>query len=263
MMTSTSELPSALDRLEEIRLRTENKRLAVFLDYDGTLTPIVDSPEHAVLSSKARETVRALSRRATVAVISGRDLPDVRRLVDVNGIFYAGSHGFEFEGPNGWCPEFQQAEIFLPVLDAAETELRGFMKAYTGALVERKKYSIAVHYRLVDKNEHAAVEEVVAKAAMLHPELRRAAGKKVHELQPGIAWNKGRALLWFMETLKLDAAEALPVYIGDDITDEDAFKAVRNSGIGVIVRDESRLTAASYVLDNTDQVGRFLEALGT
>ena len=261
MNTSTADLPSALERLEEIRTRARDKRLAVFLDYDGTLTPIVDRPELAVLSEQTRDTVRRLAGCLMVAVISGRDLRDVRRLVGIDSIFYAGSHGFEIEGPQGWGMESRQGAELLPVLDVVEGELREHLRAIPGALVERKKFSVAVHYRLVEPGSLQAVEDAVAQTAGLHRELRRSAGKKVHELLPGIDWHKGKALLWLLEVLELDAADVLPLYLGDDITDEDAFDVLRGAGIGIVVRDEPRPTSAAYGLDSPDEVRRFLEAV--
>ena len=262
MNPSTAELPSALERLEEIEARARDKRLAVFLDYDGTLTPIVDRPELAVLSEQTRDTVRRLAGCLRVAVISGRDLRDVRRLVGIDNIFYAGSHGFEIEGPQGWRLESPEGAELLPVLDEVEGELQQRLRAIPGALVERKKFSVAAHYRLVEPGSLQAVEDAVAQAAGRHPELRRSAGKKVHELQPAIDWNKGKALLWLLEVLELDAADVLPLYLGDDITDEDAFEVMRGAGVGIVIRDEPRPTAAAYGLDNPDEVRRFLESVG-
>ena len=263
MIASTTDLPSALDRLEEITARARHKRLAVFLDYDGTLTPIVDRPDLAILSEETRNTVRELARRSTVAVISGRDLQDVRRLVGIDNIFYAGSHGFQIEGPEGWHPDLQPGAESLGVLDEAERELRELLHDISGVLVERKQFSIAVHYRLVEEGSLKAVEDAVARVAERRPELRRAAGKKVHELQPRVDWHKGRALLWLLEALDLDKPEILPLYVGDDITDEDAFEVLRDRGVGIVVRDEPRPTAAAYALDNPEQVRSFLEAVGS
>jgi len=215
---SSAALPSALECVQQIRQQIGGRDLAVFLDYDGTLTPIVDRPELALLPEPMRETVRRLARRATVAVISGRELADVRRLVGIDGIFYSGSHGYQIEGPGGWRLELEQAASFLPVLDRAERRLRA-------------------------------------------GELRRAQGKMVHELRPALDWDKGKALLWLLEVLHLDPAQAFPLVLGDDITDEDAFAVVRDTGVGILIRDEDRLTAARYVLDNTDEARQFLEAI--
>lgn len=257
-------LPSALERLDELMRLARGKQPAVFLDYDGTLTPIVERPELAVLSTQMREAVEELGRLCTVAVISGRDLSDVRRLVGIESIFYAGSHGFDIAGPRDRRIESQQGAEFIPALDAAESRLRDLLGDMEGVLVERKRFSIAVHYRQVPPDRTAAVEEAVDEVAADHPDLRKGTGKKVFELQPQMEWHKGKAVLWLLEALELDRKDVLPIYIGDDVTDEDAFEALRGRGIRVIVRDdEDRPTYAQYALQDTEEVRSFLKALAS
>jgi alpha,alpha-trehalase len=251
------QLPSALERVDAIAGQKQ-RRLAIFLDYDGTLTPIVPRPEDAVLAPAVRETVARLARLCTVAIISGRDLADVRALVGVEGLVYAGSHGFDIAGPLGSTAGGSERDRFLPLLAQAEAELRAALERLAGVQIERKKYSIAVHYRNVADADLAAVEAVVAQALARHPTLRDLPGKKVHDLQPRIDWDKGKALLHLLRTLDLDRPDVLPIYVGDDITDEDAFAALQGRGIGIVVRDEPRPTTASLALDSPQQVHRLL-----
>jgi alpha,alpha-trehalase len=258
---STEALSSALECMEEIMHHMVGKRIAVFLDYDGTLTPIVERPEQAVLSQEVRDSVKELANHCTVAIISGRDLQNVQELVGIDTIFYAGSHGFDIAGPKGRHVEYQQGKDFLPVLDRAEQMLHDRLKEIRGALIERKKFSIAVHYRKVQEEEVGAVEDAVDEVLDRHEELRKSSGKKMYEVQPKIEWDKGRALLWLLEKLELDRPDVLPLYIGDDITDEHAFKVLRGRGIGIVVRDGSRRTAARYALEDPDDVQKFLKAL--
>ncbi len=251
-------LPSAIGRFEEISRRVGGKRLAVFLDYDGTLTPIVETPDRAVMHEDMREAVIELSRQCPLGIISGRDLRDVRDKVKIDSIVYAGSHGFDIAGPEGLQAENTVGEEFLPVLDKAEKELSQNLRSLPGLLVERKKFAIAIHYRLVDPGRVEGIEKAVDEVAARHPELRKAFGKKVFELQPQIDWHKGKALLALLGTLKLDGGEVLPFYIGDDVTDEDAFRALQGRGIGIVVRDQPYETAAAYSLRNPDEVREFL-----
>ena len=113
-------IPSALEHVQEIA--RSGDRIAVFLDYDGTLTPIVSHPQDAWLPDSMRQTLRSLAARVPVAILSGRDLDDVRGRVLVDGIVYAGSHGFDIAGAGGLRRELGAA--YLPVLETAETELR-------------------------------------------------------------------------------------------------------------------------------------------
>src|SRR3954470_7999777 len=124
-------LPSPLNLIDEIIAAAAEKRLAVFLDYDGTLTPIVSQPEDAWLTDSMRETLRSLAARVPVAILTGRDLDDVRGLVLVDGIVYAGSHGFDIAGAGGLRRELGAA--YLSVLDTAETELREALDEIVGA----------------------------------------------------------------------------------------------------------------------------------
>ncbi len=255
----TQALPSALDRSGEIAEALRGRTLALFLDYDGTLTPIVERPELAVLSEETRAVLDALAARCVVAVISGRDLDNLRELVGVESAYYAGSHGFCIAGPQGWAQTSEHGVEFLPILDAAERELRAEIEAIPGALVERKYLSIATHYRLVDPARAPEVESIVDAVHARHRSLRKTSGKKVFELQPDIDWDKGQAVLWLLQALQLDRPDVLPIFVGDDLTDEDAFRVLRDRGLGIVVRDAARPTAARYALDDTDQVR---EALG-
>lgn len=256
-------LPSALDEFERISRQAGGKRIAVFLDYDGTLSPIVETPDKALMQEDMRDAVFELSRHCTVGIISGRDLEDVKDKVRIDSIVYAGSHGFDIEGPSGLQVENQIGLEFLPVLDSAEKELSQELSSIQGMLVERKKFAIAIHYRLVDPRMFETVEKVVDEVAARYKDLRKAYGKKIFELQPDIDWHKGKALLALLDTLKLDREDVLPFYIGDDVTDEDAFRGLKGRGIGIVVRDKSYETAADYSLKHPDEVREFLSKMIT
>jgi len=251
-------LPSALKCRREIEACAENRRIAVFLDYDGTLTPIVDRPGKAVLSGKMRQRLAKLSRSLPVGIISGRDLQDVRARVGLDAIVYAGSHGFDIHGPDF---SYRQGLDFLPALDGAERQLNERLRPISGARVDRKLFAIAVHYRQVADEDVQAVERVVNEVVSMHSELRKSTGKAIFELKPDTDWDKGRALIWILEKMDLDRPDALPFYIGDDTTDEDAFRDISNRGIGVLVRSDSRPTWARYALETPGEVGRFLTFL--
>ena len=257
---NTADLPSALDRVDEI-LGSRPRRLAVFLDYDGTLSPIVPRPEDAVLDEPMRATVRRLAAVCAVAVISGRDLADVRERVDLDEIVYAGSHGFDIAGPGGLRREHPEAQAILAALSEAEAALRERVANIPGAQIERKKYSIAIHFRNVAQDRAANVEAAVDAVAAGHANLRKGHGKKVFELQPRLDWHKGRAVAWLLDALELNSPEVLPLYVGDDLTDEDAFQILRGRGVGIVVRDEPRPTAAHYALEDPAEVDAFLNQL--
>jgi trehalose 6-phosphate phosphatase len=254
-------LPKALEHLEDIRRQLDNKDVVVFLDYDGTLTPIVDRPDQALLSSAMRQTLRDLASCCPVAIISGRDRADVQELVHIDAIVYAGSHGFDIADPQNRQVPYEMGTTFGPLLEEAETALRQKLAAVEGAFVEPKKFSLAVHFRNAAQADEAAVEAIVDDVLTHYPDLRKGRGKKVFDLQPRINWHKGKAVLWLLQALQLDGTNVLPIYIGDDLTDEDAFKALAQRGIGIVVEDSARPTAASYVLKNPIEVQVFLRQL--
>src|SRR5215217_5685258 len=205
-------IPLALEHIQEIARSGE--RMAIFLDYDGTLTPIVSHPQDAWLSESIRQTLRSLAGRLPVAILSGRDLDDIRGRVYVDGIVYAGSHGFDIAGAGGLRRELGAA--YLRVLDRAEMELREALDEIPDAQLERKHFSVAAHYRNVNENDAFRVALAVDTVAARHRELRKMDGKKVYELLPDIDWDKGKAVLWLLETLGLEGRNTLPIYIGDD-----------------------------------------------
>jgi trehalose 6-phosphate phosphatase len=259
----SDELSSALENAAEIARCAMNGRLAVFLDYDGTLTPIVDRPERAYFPEAAREAVRNLAELCTVAVVSGRDLQDVRRLVGIEEIFYAGSHGFDIAGPQGWHLDYQQGIEYLPSLDLAEEELKRQLENLEGVLVERKRFAVAVHFRRVAEERRREVEAAFDEVLGGHSNLRKSGGKMIFELRPDIDWDKGKAVSWLLAQLGLEGPGVLPLYLGDDLTDEDAFRELRRrgEGLGIVVREELRVTAAHYALEHTGEVRQFLQAL--
>lgn len=252
---------SALAALPQIVQRLGARRLALFLDFDGTLTPIVERPDLAVLSAPMRVTLQRLARLCGVAVVSGRDLDDIRERVGVAELAYAGSHGFDIVGPAGYGHAPAAAQAAVPDLDAAEHELRARVAEVRGALLERKRFGLAVHFRMVAPGGEVAVERAVDAALRGRPRLEKRHGKKVFELLPAIAWDKGAAVQWLREAFGWAGAETMSMYIGDDVTDEDAFRVLRNDGVGIVVSDVARSTAAHYRLNDPQQVAQFLNSL--
>jgi alpha,alpha-trehalase len=254
--------PSALDRRDEIARALGEGQPAVFLDYDGTLTPIVSRPEDAHLSAEMRATVGHVAGRCPVAIVSGRDRADVEARVRRDDVLYAGSHGFDISGPGGLRDEYQRGRELLPDLDTAERALRDRLDRIAGARVERKRFAIAVHDRNVIESDRGDVEAAVDAVHEDHPRLRKTGGKCIHELRPDVDWDKGRAVRRVLELLRLDPA--VPVYLGDDETDEDGFLAVARGGIGIRVTEPGEgitPTRAAYSLRDTGEVRQFLEWL--
>jgi trehalose-phosphatase len=267
MAKHISDLPHALAHRDELTRLLDGRSPAVFLDYDGTLTPIVNRPEDAVISHGMRRTIRELAGRCPVCVISGRDRRVVQELMGLDNLIVAGSHGFDIWSPEGIVEREEGAE-FGALLDEVKRRLHEELDPIEGALVEPKRTSIAAHYRLVSDEERPRVREVVDTILAEHPEeLRITPGKMVYEIQPKIEWDKGRAMLYLLGTLDLEREDVVPLYLGDDVTDEDAFEALSDRGIGIFVgrADDpevaGRTTAADYLLLSTEEVKQFLDTL--
>lgn len=260
-----SELPDAIRALESsAESMLGDRQPAVFFDFDGTLSDIVDDPDAARLTAGAAEAVQSLTAQCPVAVLSGRDLADVRQRIGLPGIWYAGSHGFELIAPDGEHHQNDAAAAALPVLEEAAAELRGQLGAIPGVAVEHKRFGVAVHYRNAARDRVGEVAAAVRTAGQ-RTALRVTTGREVIELRPNIDWDKGKTLRWVVDQIRDAESDSLvPIYLGDDITDEDAFDAVHGGGIGIVVRhsdDGDRATAAQFALDSPARVSEFTERL--
>ncbi|MFC3415398.1 trehalose-phosphatase [Algoriphagus hitonicola] len=260
-MRKAEKLPDAIQNIEEIFKQIGSKQPALFLDYDGTSTPIVPNPEDAILSVQAKKILKQLSQKINVSMISGRDREDVAAMVDLNSLIYAGSHGFDISGPNGLEMQYQSGMKALPDLDEAEKNLTKKLKNIKGCKVERKKFAIAVHFRNVDEQEVGLVKNRVEEELKNQDRLKKGTGKKIIELKPDLDWHKGKALTWLMKKLDLNGAQYIPIFIGDDVTDEDAQKVVEENGIGIIVDPIDSETSATYKLKDPEETIRFLAKL--
>uniref|UniRef100_A0A0E0IWA4 Trehalose 6-phosphate phosphatase n=1 Tax=Oryza nivara TaxID=4536 RepID=A0A0E0IWA4_ORYNI len=278
--------PSALTSFEDIVNLARGKRLALFLDYDGTLSPIVDNPENAVMSDEMRSAVKHVASLFPTAIISGRSRDKVFDFVKLTELYYAGSHGMDIMGPvrksdsSGQHVEcirstdsegkevnlFQPASEFLPMISEVYKKLSESIKDIDGARMEDNKFCVSVHYRNVAPHDYGEVHQRVTAVLKNYPCLRLTHGRKVLEVRPVIDWNKGKAVEFLLESLGLCGKEdVLPIYVGDDKTDEDAFKVLKaNSiGFGILVSSVPKDTDAFYSVRDPAEVMEFLKKLAS
>jgi len=253
--------PSALREWPELSEKLKERRPALFLDYDGTLTPIVSRPELAVLSDERRSVLERVAARYPTTIISGRGRDDVEGLVGLPNLAYAGSHGFDIVGPGGAAVGHAVADWIEPVMGRVASMVKPRLEGIDGTLIEEKRFSIAVHYRLVDEALVPSIESIVDEAVASDARLKKGYGKKVFEVRPDVDWDKGKALLFLLEALGLDSPDVVPFYIGDDVTDEDAFDVLRDRGIGILVSQAPRPTKATYWVQAPWEVYAFFERL--
>lgn len=240
--------------------------IALLLDFDGTLAPIVARPEMAELSPDTRRLLEQLRVRPDVhlAVVSGRSLADIRERVGITGIIYVGNHGMQIEGP-GVSLLHPQAAAARPKLDQASRELRQLLADFQGAWLEDKGLTLSVHYRALPDQHVPALTAAVLERISAVSALRLGHGKKVLEVRPKVDWHKGRAVLHLLEKLHLPPGTPV-LYYGDDISDEDAFVAIRDvygeSGEAILVADSPALTSAARAyLRSPAEVGQHLATL--
>ncbi len=230
--------------------------LLLCADYDGSLTPIVDHPDKAVLSSEVRDLLRALNHRAntTVAIISGRALGEVKERVGLPELIYAGDHGIEIEGPT-FRYVHPNAVARQEVLAELAAALGSRLQVIPGAWLEKKPFSLSVHLRHVEEAGRQRLRDDVTWCANeFLPSVEMTDGKMVIEIRPRLDWNKGCAALWIKE--HLGVRNTLTIYMGDDRTDEDAFERLTD-GINVKVGRPVN-SAAGFFVDSPNEVRQFL-----
>ncbi|MFC1940115.1 trehalose-phosphatase [Chloroflexota bacterium] len=237
-------------------------------DYDGTLTPIVSRPDEAILSPDVRKKLRALAEKTnfSVGIISGRALSEVKAMVGVEGIYYAGNHGLEIEGPGlrFTNPAARAARTVIKDLAGQLSDRLGNIKE---VIVEDKGLSLSVHYRLVQESEENTVAEVIHQITspwLSDRKIRVTTGKKVWEVRPPIDWHKGKAVETIRNEIKalLNPGQLLTMYLGDDTTDEDAFRVIDHpEGLSIFVGQEAQSSSADYFLTSTAEVEQFLSKL--
>ncbi|KAL6972543.1 trehalose-phosphatase [Sarracenia purpurea var. burkii] len=259
--------PSVLASFEQITNNAKGKRIALFLDYDGTLSPIVDNPDCAFMSNAMRAAVRNVAKYFPTAIISGRSRDKVYKFVGLTELYYAGSHGMDIMGPDKQGKElnlFQPATEFLPMINEVFRSLVESTTDIKGAKVENNKFCVSVHYRNVDEKCWATIGQIVHKTLKDYPRLRLTHGRKVLEVRPVLDWDKGKAVEFVLESLGLSSSDdVLPIYVGDDRTDEDAFKVLRegNRGYGILVSSAPKESNAFYSLRDPSEVMEFLKSL--
>ncbi|EXB62198.1 Trehalose-phosphate phosphatase [Morus notabilis] len=277
--------PSALNNFEEMMSEAEGKEVVVFLDYDGTLSQIVEEPDQAFMTDEMRSALGEVALAFPTAIVSGRRRDKVFKFVQLKNVHYAGSHGMDISTPSGSLKysghehqvittdehgkeavHFLPAQEFLPTIQEIIKDLREKTKDIKGSMIEDNQFCVSVHYRKVANEEDVDILKKMVKSLMeAHKKFRISEGKKVLDIRPNIDWDKGRALQYLLDTLGYDSTseDVFPVYIGDDKTDEDAFTAIRQIGRGfpIVVSSTPKQTKAAHSLRDPTEVMSFLKRL--
>lgn len=253
-----------------LRKRVGSARpLLLLLDYDGTLAPIADHPSAAVLPPQTRRLLEELARCPGVRIIliSGRMLRDLKQLAGVRGLGYAGNHGLEFEQATDRYVH-PAGPASRPLLRELAGRLRTALEEVPGAWVENKRFGLSVHWRAVPSSAsrrfHAVVARVIA-PYVARQRVRLMPGKRVVEIRPPVRWGKGDLVSWLWRRAAVRSSRLprpLLIYLGDDRTDESAFRVVnRYRGLSVFVGAPPRATAARWWVSHPREVGALLARL--
>jgi trehalose-phosphatase len=260
--TPASAVSRAIDAVEA---RRAGRRLLLLSDFDGTLCEFQPTPEAVWLAPGRRNLLGALARRprVTVGLVSGRRLDDLRLRARIDGpVYYAGLHGLEIVGNGGTAfvhPRVTETRGLLQVLARA---LAAHLTALRGVRLENKELSVAVHTRQASPDDRCEARRIVERIVGPHLDrstFRLLPGSSVMEIMPNIAWTKGDAVRWIQADVERRYGPCWPVYLGDDVTDEDAFRAVGRDGLTIIVGE--RASEAELRLPGPPAVEAWLRSL--
>ncbi len=255
-----------LSNWRQFKDKIRGKKIILLLDYDGTLCPIKRTPRLAVIPHDVKALLEKLSGMldCKLAIISGRSLEDIKNIIGIRGIIYSGNHGFEIEGPkikfHGSIPYG-----YRRMLESIKRKLHKKFNGVKGAILEDKEYSLGIHYRLASKSALSAIKKAFYEVVMVYlikGKIKIRYGKKVFEVMPPNGWDKGKVVSWLLSRkfFSFGAKMAIPIYLGDDLTDEDAFQTLKNKGLTIFI-GKPKMSSAKYYLRNVGQVKHFLKEI--
>jgi trehalose-phosphatase len=238
-----------------------NRPIFIFLDYDGTIVPIQEKPKQAILPESTRLLLDEIAQHPNtyVGIVSGRSMKDIRRMVNLTSLFYIANHGYEIYSRKFKWRHPIVTDI-VPILKKLRTNFEKALKAIYGVLIENKIITLSIHYRQLSGTPVSTLKKILKhKMQMQTRFLKISSGKKVFEIKPKINWNKGKAIFKLIELFNV-TAKPLIIYIGDDRTDEDAFRLLPKEAFTIYVGSNFS-SKAKYLLNHPNEVILFLKKL--
>ena len=248
----------------EIRARSDGRHLLILCDFDGTLAEFDPDPHAVWLPTSLRDALTSIAARgdATVGLVSGRRLDDIRTRSDLGAdAYYAGFHGLEIQGEGS---KFAHPDVYAvrDVIQTVAGRLAADLRPLEGVLLENKDLSIVVHYRAAPPDARRKAQQIFERHAgppLQSGRVKVMRGDCARELMPNIRWNKGTAVAWICDRVERRHGPTWPVYIGDDVTDQDAVQFVNGRGHARAASD--RVSGANYQVDGPAAVETLLHLL--
>jgi len=252
-------LPPANDLIPKLK----GKHIDLYLDYDGTLAPFAPTPDDVLPNEEVIGLISQLadSPNVRVSIVSGRRLGHIRKLLPIKGILLAGTYGVEMQLPDGSEVHRISYEAIRPTLDSLKSRWQELTDAKEGFYLEDKGWALAIHARKAEEKEGLQVLESAEKMltqGVLGEHLQKIHSYRFLEIGPTNA-DKGHALRYLFDNYHWEAA--IPIYLGDDDKDEEAFQVINeHDGHSILVSKEIRKTRARYILDSPTEVHQWLKA---
>ncbi len=250
--------------LEEIKKKTEEAGgITSLLDFDGVLSAIAPTGGEAFISDENITLLKECAKLFPVAIITGRTFDNIKKKIDIKNVLYIASHGLEWEEDGKYHVKPIPKEI-IEIINLAKDKIKPLMNRYPGMIFEDKSFMFAVHYRIMDpKLTETFIKEMTS---ILEPivqknKLRLDHNLMTFELRPEIDWDKGDSVLFAESYFNKKTGKSLvPIYIGDGLTDEDAFAVLKKDGISIRV-GETKTSTAKWYLRDQKEVDLFLKWL--
>jgi trehalose 6-phosphate phosphatase len=233
----------------------------IFLDYDGTIVPIKEKPVQAKLPDSTRLLLNEIAHHpnTNMAIVSGRSMNDIRKRVKLPSLFFIANHGFEIYSKRiKWYHPI--ISNIVPILKKLCANYEKTFRAIHGVVIENKNITVSIHYRQLSGTSVYSLNKIIkSKLQMYSDILKLSAGKKVFEIKPKIDWNKGKAICKLLEYFNVNSKPII-IYMGDDKTDEDAFRLLPKDAFTIYVGRKIS-SKAKYYLRSPDEVIILLKKL--
>ncbi len=259
-MVRDRRMPAALAHWPRIRDRLRGRQPLLFLSYDGALAPLVSREDMAVLSRGMKEALRRLARLCPTVIVSRRGRQDLASMVDIDGLYHAGSDGLDFSGPGLAGGSRTKAEWVVQMRSLAADLVQAYLGA-RGVLVDPRDITLRIHLDPAVRADSDDVEPILDSVLRRYPRLRKIRDRDGLQVRPRLEWNRGRAAMRIEAELAPPGTRRIPLYIGTFPTDEPAFQALRGKGPTIVVSEVDSATAARYRLENPNELESFLYRL--